>query len=87
MVKYRYCINLVGNKKAICYNILRKKINKQRRNRWLKILWETLDSIEEAISKVLKPFWELVELVWSLLGDNWLTNGVSAFLKQREGLI
>jgi len=50
-------------------------------------VWETLDSIEEAISKVLKPFWELVELVWSLLGDNWLTNGVSAFLKQREGLI
>jgi len=32
------CINLVGNKKAICYNIFRKKINKQRRNRWLKIL-------------------------------------------------
>ena len=50
-------------------------------------VWETLDSIEEAITKILKPFWELVELVWSLLGDNWLTNGVSTFIKQREGLI
>jgi len=50
-------------------------------------VWETLDSIEGAITKVLKPFWELVELVWSLLGDNWLTNGVSIFLKKREILI
>jgi transposase len=50
-------------------------------------VWETPASIEEAITKILKPFWELAELVWSLLGDNWLTNGVSNFLKQREGLI
>jgi hypothetical protein len=36
----RDCINLVGNKKAICYNILHNhnRANKQRRNRWLKIL-------------------------------------------------
>ena len=50
-------------------------------------VWETLEAIEKAITKVLRPFWESAENVISLLGDNWLTNGVSEFLKLRESLI
>ena len=48
---------------------------------------ETLEAMEKAITKVLRPFWESAEHVISLLGDNWLTNGVSEFLKLRESLI
>jgi len=48
-------------------------------------VFETLDAIEASIQEVLKPFWESPQRVWSLLGDNWLTRGVAAFLKQREG--
>jgi hypothetical protein len=50
-------------------------------------IWETLEAMEKAITKVLRPFWESAEHVFSLLGDNWLTNGVSEFLKLRESLI
>ena len=50
-------------------------------------VWETLEAMEKAITKVLRPFWESAENVISLLGDNWLTNGVSEFLKLRESLI
>ena len=50
-------------------------------------VWETLDAMEKAITKVLKPFWESSEHVISLLGNNWLTDGVSEFLKLRESLI
>ncbi len=50
-------------------------------------VWGTLEAMEEAITKVLRPFWESSEHVISLLGDNWLTNGVSEFLKLRESLI
>ena len=47
-------------------------------------VWETLDSIEEAISKVLKPYWELVELVWSLLGDNCLQTECQSFSSKEK---
>ena len=50
-------------------------------------VWEALDAMEQAISKVLRPFWESEEPVRSLLGNNWLTSGVSDFLKLRESLI
>jgi hypothetical protein len=50
-------------------------------------VWGTLEAMEKAITKVLRPFWESAENVISLLGDNWLTNGVSEFLKLRESLI
>ena len=50
-------------------------------------VWETLEAMEEAITKVLRPFWESSEHVINLLGDNWLTNGVSEFLKLRQSLI
>ena len=50
-------------------------------------VWGTLEAMEKAIAKVLRPFWESAERVISLLGDNWLTNGVSEFLKLRESLI
>jgi transposase len=50
-------------------------------------VWETLTAIEAAITEELRPFWESVERVWQLLGDNWLTRAVATFLKQREALI
>ncbi len=50
-------------------------------------VWGTLVAMEEAITKILRPFWESAEHVISLLGDNWLTNGVSEFLKLRESPI
>ena len=50
-------------------------------------VWDTLEAIETAISEILEPFWKLAERVWSLLGDNWLTRGVSIFLEQRKMLI
>ena len=46
-------------------------------------VFETLESIESKIEEVLSPFWQSVEPVISLLGDNWLTRGVSAFVSQR----
>jgi len=49
-------------------------------------VWETLDAMENAITKVLRPFWESEERVRSLLGNNWLTSGVSDFLKLRQSL-
>ena len=49
-------------------------------------IFETLDAIELAIQEVIEPFWKSCERVWSLLGDNWLTRGVAAFLKEREGI-
>lgn len=45
--------------------------------------WQTLDEMESAISEVLKPFWQNVKRVWSLLGNTWLTRGVIIFLQQR----
>jgi len=45
--------------------------------------WETLEDIESAIDEVLKPFWEDVKNVWSLLGNTWLTRGVIIFLQRR----
>lgn len=47
-------------------------------------VFEVLAAIESKIEPVLSPFWQSVERVMSLLGDNWLTRGVAAFLKQRE---
>lgn len=46
-------------------------------------IWETLDGIESAINEVLRPFWEYVTRVWSLLGNTWLTRGVIIFLQHR----
>lgn len=46
-------------------------------------VWETLDGIESAISRVLQPFWKHAEEVWSLLGNTWLTRGVIIFLQHR----
>jgi len=46
--------------------------------------WDTLEKIEEAITEVLRPFWQKVSLVKSLLGDTWLTRGVGDFLSQRN---
>ena len=46
-------------------------------------VFETLESIEMKIQQVLSPFWQSAERVMSLLGDNWLTCGVSAFLRRR----
>lgn len=50
-------------------------------------VWETLIAIESAIIAELRPFWESVSRVFQFLGDNWLTQGVATFLKQREVLI
>jgi transposase len=50
-------------------------------------VWETLEAIENGITKVLKPFWESPERVSTFLGDNWLTVGVADFLKLRQSLI
>jgi len=50
-------------------------------------VWETLEKIEAAISEVLEPFWQHIEQVQSLLGDSWLTRGVSTFLDRRKRLI
>ncbi|MBI1925891.1 IS630 family transposase [Candidatus Poribacteria bacterium] len=50
-------------------------------------VWQTLEAIESAITEVLKPFWECRERVWSLLGDGWLTRGVSLFLELRKAII
>lgn len=47
------------------------------------VAWDTLDDMEVAISEVLKPFWEDVKQVWSLLGNTWLTRGVIVFLQRR----
>lgn len=46
-------------------------------------VWENLDSMESAITEILKPFWEDVKNVWSLLGNTWLTRSVIIFLQQR----
>ena len=46
-------------------------------------LWATLEDIETGISKALKPYWENVKQVWSLLGNTWLTRGVIIFLQRR----
>ena len=49
-------------------------------------VFETLTSIESAITDVLKPFWEKEEGVFGLLGDNWLTRGVFTFMNQRKAV-
>jgi len=46
-------------------------------------VWNTLDEIEAGISRALKPYWEDVKQVWSLLGNTWLTRGVIVFLQRR----
>jgi len=46
-------------------------------------VWESLDNMESAITEVLKPFWDDVKNVWSLLGNTWLTRGVIIFLQHR----
>jgi transposase len=46
-------------------------------------LWKTLAGIEVGISGALKPYWENVKQVWSLLGNTWLTRGVIVFLQRR----
>ena len=46
-------------------------------------LWKTLAGIEVGISRALKPYWENVKQVWSLLGNTWLTRGVIIFLQRR----
>ena len=50
-------------------------------------VWETRENIEAAISEVVEPFWQHLEHVQSLLGDAWLTRGVSTFLDRRNRLI
>jgi len=49
--------------------------------------WETLEKAEAAITEVLKPFGEQETAVRSLLGDGWLTTGVTSFLEKRNSLI
>ncbi len=49
--------------------------------------WDTLEEIEEAITEVLRPFWQKVSVVKSLLGDTWLTRGVGDFLSQRNRIV
>ena len=49
-------------------------------------VFETLTSIESEITDVLRPFWENVERVFGLLGDNWLTRGVFTFMNQRKAV-
>ena len=46
-------------------------------------LCKTLAGIEIGISGALKPYWENVKQVWSLLGNTWLTRGVIVFLQRR----
>ena len=46
-------------------------------------IWNTLDEIEIGISRALKPYWEDIKQVWSLLGNTWLTRGVIVFLQRR----
>ncbi len=46
-------------------------------------VWDTLDGIEVGISRALKPDWEDVKQVGSLLGNTWLTRGVIVFLQRR----
>jgi transposase len=46
--------------------------------------WQTLEEIEGAITEVLKPFWQSVKTVRSLLGDTWLTRGVAKFLEREN---
>lgn len=55
----------------------------QVKDRLANEIWESLDEMESAITEVLKPFWEDVKNVWSLLGNTWLTRGVIIFLQQR----
>jgi len=55
----------------------------QVRRRVANHAWQTLDEMESAISEVLKPFWQNVKHVWSLLGNTWLTRSVIIFLQQR----
>ena len=50
-------------------------------------VWKTLESIEEAMTQVLREFWELPKRVWSLLGDSWLTRTVRSFLELRNAAI
>ena len=49
-------------------------------------IFETLTLIESQITDVLQPFWENVQRVFGLLGDNWLTSGVATFMSQRKTL-
>ena len=48
-------------------------------------VYETLDSIEEQISVVLRPFWSCTQRVIDWLGDNWLTRSVADFINERNG--
>ena len=59
----------------------------QVKDRLANELWETLELAEAAITEVLKPVWEQRTLVRSLVGDGWLTTGVTSFLKKRNSLI
>jgi len=47
-------------------------------------VFETLETIEAEITRVLEPFWQEVKRVFALLGDNWLTRGVATFMNQRK---
>ena len=47
---------------------------------------ETLELIEPKITEVLAPFWQKAERVVTLLGDNWLTRGVTTFMNQRKAV-
>jgi putative transposase len=49
--------------------------------------WETLETMEAAISEVLEPLWTQVAAVRSLLGDTWLTRSIATFLERRKSLI
>lgn len=50
-------------------------------------VWPTLDALESAITEVLREYWEDVTVVWSLLGDRWLTRAVSMFMDFRQAAV
>ena len=59
----------------------------QVKRRIAKETWETLETMEAAISEVLEPLWTQVAAVRSLLGDTWLTRSIATFLERRKSLI
>jgi len=50
-------------------------------------VWATLKEMESAITEVLRRYWEDARIVWSLLGDRWLTRAVSTFMDLRQAEI
>jgi DDE superfamily endonuclease len=59
----------------------------QVKRRIAKETWETLETMEAAISEVLEPLWTQGAAVRSLLGDTWLTRSIATVLERRKSLI